>query len=287
MSFQKVRHSLIYSLADDIIDEEEFVLLYNAYDSGNALYPYREYDGFELDSLELDECLANFRVNKADLPRLAAALRIPARFRCHQGTVCSGLEGLCILLKRLAYPCRYFDMIHLFARPVPELCMLHNVVLEWVFENHGHHLTSWNQRFLSSVCLEQYAQAIRRMGSPLPNCFGFVDGTVRPIARPDENQRVVYNGHKRVHALKFQSLVTPNGLIANLSSPFEGRCHDAGMLHESGLLTALQVHGHTRAGQELCIYGDPAYPPPPETTIDVPIPRRRLRGTINTRNESF
>ena len=48
------------------------------------LYPYREYDGFELDSLELDECLANFRVNKADLPRLAAALRIPARFRCHQ-----------------------------------------------------------------------------------------------------------------------------------------------------------------------------------------------------------
>ena len=264
MSFQKVRHSLIYSLADDIIDEEEFVLLYNAYDSGNALYPYREYDGFELDSLELDECLANFRVNKADLPRLAAALRIPARFRCHQGTVCSGLEGLCILLKRLAYPCRYFDMIHLFARPVPELCMLHNVVLEWVFENHGHHLTSWNQPFLSSVCLEQYAQAIRRMGSPLPNCFGFVDGTVRPIARPDENQRVVYNGHKRVHALKFQSLVTPNGLIANLSGPFEGRRHDAGMLHESGLLTALQVHGHTRAGQELCIYGDPAYPPRPQ-----------------------
>ena len=103
MSFQKVRHSLIYSLADDIIDEEEFVLLYNAYDSGNALYPYREYDGFELDSLGLDECLANFRVNKAVLPRLAAALRIPARFICHQGTVCSGLEGLCILLKRLAF----------------------------------------------------------------------------------------------------------------------------------------------------------------------------------------
>ena len=96
------------------------------------------------------------------------------------------------------------------------------------------------------------------MGSPLPNCFGFVDGTVRPIARPDENQRVVYNGHKRVHALKIQSFVTPNGLIANLSGPFEGRRHDAGMLHESGLLTALQVHGHTRAGQELCIYEDPA-----------------------------
>ena len=34
-----------------------------------------------------------------------------------------------------------------------------------------------------------------------------------------QNQRIVYNGHKRVHALKFQSIVTPNGLISNLHGP--------------------------------------------------------------------
>ena len=51
---------------------------------------------------------------------------------------------------------------------------------------------------------------------PLDNCFGFVDGTVRPISRPDERQRIVYNGHKRVHALKYQSLSLLNGLIGNL-----------------------------------------------------------------------
>ena len=40
---------------------------------------------------------------------------------------------------------------------------------------------------------------------------------VCPICHPGEKQRVVYNGHKRVHALKFQSVaVLPNGLIANL-----------------------------------------------------------------------
>ena len=48
-------------------------------------------------------------------------------------------------------------------------------------------------------------------------CFGFVDKTVRPISRPDERQRIVYNGHKRVHALKFQSLSLANGLIENSS----------------------------------------------------------------------
>ena len=51
------------------------------------------------------------------------------------------------------------------------------------------------------------------------NCFGFVDGTVRPIARPGEHQRVMYNRHKRVHALKFQSLALPNGLIGNPHGP--------------------------------------------------------------------
>lgn len=50
----------------------------------------------------------------------------------------------------------------------------------------------------------------------LDDCFDFFDGTVRPIARPDENQRVVYNGHELVHSLKFQSTAIPNGLIANL-----------------------------------------------------------------------
>ena len=42
---------------------------------------------------------------------------------------------------------------------------------------------------------------------------------VHPFCRPLKNQRIVYNGHKLVHALKFQSTTTPNGLISNLYSP--------------------------------------------------------------------
>ena len=52
-------------------------------------------------------------------------------------------------------------------------------------------------------------------------CFGFVDGTVRPLCRPGEHQRILYNGHKRVHAIKFQSVVTHNGLINNFYGPVE------------------------------------------------------------------
>ena len=62
-------------------------------------------------------------------------------------------------------------------------------------------------------------EVISQRGSPLQNCFGFVDGTVRPIAKPDNNQRIVYNTHKRLHALKFQSLALPNGIIGYLYGP--------------------------------------------------------------------
>ena len=50
----------------------------------------------------------------------------------------------------------------------------------------------------------------------LENCWGFIDGAVEPISRPSMNQRVGYDGHKRFQALKFQSVATPDGLVAFL-----------------------------------------------------------------------
>ena len=44
----------------------------------------------------------------------------------------------------------------------------------------------------------------------------FIDDTVRPISRPERHKRTLHNGHKRAHPLKFQSLVLPSGLVANM-----------------------------------------------------------------------
>ena len=124
-----------------------------------------------------------------------------------------------MLLRRLAYPCRYSDLIPRFGRPVPEISMITTRVADFIYENHGRRITEWNDDVLNTNCLERYAAAIHAKGSALNNCFGFVDGTVRPICRANVNQRQVYNDHKRVHALKFQSVAVPNGLIANLYGP--------------------------------------------------------------------
>ena len=72
------------------------------------------------------------------------------------------------------------------------------------------------------------------------NCFGSVDGTVLQIFRPKINQNIVYNGHKRAHGIKFQSLPLPNELIGNFSGPYVGKRDDSTMTHESGLLSIFQ-----------------------------------------------
>ncbi|XP_068690859.1 uncharacterized protein [Montipora foliosa] len=165
------------------------------------------------------ECLAEFRVKKRDLQILAKALQIPDTFTCYQRSVVSGMEGLCILLRRLAYPCRYSDIIPRFGLPVPVLSMVCNDVLDFVYDTHGHRITQWNPTVLSPDDLQIYSDAVAAKGAALHDCFGFIDGTVRPICRPGEQQRILYSGHKRLHSLKFQAVALPNGLIGNLYGP--------------------------------------------------------------------
>ena len=52
--------------------------------------------------------------------------------------------------------------------------------MKYIYENQQR-LTNWNQTFLNPAKLEEYAQAISDRGAALKNCFGFIDGTVRPI----------------------------------------------------------------------------------------------------------
>ncbi|CAN7989998.1 unnamed protein product [Ixodes pacificus] len=57
-----------------------------------------------------------FRFEKTNLAALQSALRIPASVTSLQGVVVPGDEALCILLRRLAYPNRLFDLEGIFGR---------------------------------------------------------------------------------------------------------------------------------------------------------------------------
>ena len=51
---------------------------------------------------------------------------------------------------------------------------------------HHHKITNWNNDILSSASLQIYADAISAKGAASDNCFGFIDGTVRPISNDKE-----------------------------------------------------------------------------------------------------
>lgn len=204
---------------------------------------------------------------------MCMALNLPPFYHCEQGTKASGLAALLIMLHRLAYPDHWRDLVWLFGRVEPELSA--------IFNGNG-----WHKRFkhlLESLELiwlnpEQLIIAIHKKGEALYNCWDFMDGTVRPIARPTENQWIMFSS-KRVHCIKFKfryvvyfvyvrymslkcskcflptcSLVTRNGLVPHMCGSLEGRLHDAFMLGALKLWRFQQPNG-----QPYVIYGDPAY----------------------------
>lgn len=74
------------------------------------------------------------------------------------------------------------------------------------------------------------------------------------------DQQKFYSRHKRKHGYKYQSIVTPDGLVSSLIIPFIGRYGDGKMIELSGLEERLRKMNFGRqAGQVLYLYGDPAY----------------------------
>jgi hypothetical protein len=106
---------------------------------------------------------------------------------------------------------------------------------------------------------EDMAAAVVAKGSPLTNIWGFVDGTLIKICRPSEDQEEMYNGHKRFHGVKYQTVMCPNGMIAHIFGPYPGRRHDSSMYRESDLEDEL-VQVFDRNGRQMKIYGDLGYP---------------------------
>jgi nuclease HARBI1 len=128
------------------------------------------------------------------------------------------VEALCILFNLLSYPSRLETMDSTFCRSFTTLSRIISTTLDLTLDSCGH-VISISFAFVNEDNIRRWMNAIRQKGAPLEHCLGFVDGTVRPICRPSCNQNQSYNGHKRVHSLKFQSVSAPNGIIVDLTGP--------------------------------------------------------------------
>ena len=184
---------LLPALAEEIGLDEDNLLLFLMDRYGDAAPgAHLRWGRFDLNTTGEEECKTLFRFEKADIPRLMRAFRIPDQNIGSNQIHYSGIEGLCVVLRRLSYPNRYHDIIPIFGRSKGELCIIFNEVLTLIHNNFGNLLSNLNQTWLASENLSMFADAIHNKGGALTNCWGFIDGTVRPICRPTHFQREVY-----------------------------------------------------------------------------------------------
>ena len=86
-----------------------------------------------------------------------------------------------------------------------------------------------------------YAERVFNTCGLTKTVWGFIDGTLQNTCCPSYFQKLMYSGHKCCHGIKFQSIVTPDGLFASMYGPVNGNQHDSFLLSTSGLLDKLQT----------------------------------------------
>jgi nuclease HARBI1 len=215
------------------------------------------FNGFsESDSLSL------FRFRKDDVLRMMTAIAWPAhRFASKRNRYSvTPLLATCIVLRRLSTPCRWRDLELLFGKHTSQLSEIFWECIENFLSIRENLISGELHRGFLADNASRYAQAVHSKSNGLDNCVGFIDGTVLGIARPGDPdlQRVAYNGHKRKHALKFQVVLTPDGLILHCAGPIEGRRHDWTLYCRSGIDSQLEEKLMVN-GIQFCIYGDSGY----------------------------
>ena len=265
---EAARMLLLLAHDEGTIDDEELLLLNFALDedlketsSKAAIKPGEKFD---LDTESEGSCISMFRFTKEEIRRLCVLLQFPGPTMSKYHVSWTTEEGLCIVLRRLAYPCRLDDLVPIFGRWKQDLSIIINSVCTHICSTWSRLLTDFSHAaWYTPERLQAYSDAVSRR-CPLSNCWGFIDGTVRAIFRPSVAQKPFYNGHKRYHGLNYQTIATPDGLIAHMYGPVEGCRHDSGMLRESGLCTQLEQLPLAPDGGIYCIYGDPAYPLRPQ-----------------------
>ncbi|KFH74000.1 hypothetical protein MVEG_01213 [Podila verticillata NRRL 6337] len=213
---------------------------------------------FDLAQVSRPNCQLYFRFYEEDILQIVVALRMPEVVILDNGSKVHCVEALCVVLRQLAYPCRLFDLMDIFGRSQSMLSRIFNHTLRIVYQRWRQRLF-WDPVRLNSDKLEEFHHAIRRQNAPCLTSFAFIDGTVRAVCRPVEGQEHIYNGHKRVHAMKYQSIATPDGIIVHLSGPFAGNRHDSRLFEMSGIAPILRTYAKGTNNRQLTLYGDPAY----------------------------
>lgn len=218
---------------------------------------------FNLSMMPERVCLELFRFNQTNLPRIVPLIAWPvAKRRTSLNRYATPPRfAACIVLARLSKPVRCCDMESLLEKFSPKLADIFQEALNHFVTPQCDLLHSDLPPVFFESRSERYSQHVYAKCMALDNAPGFIDGKDLSIAwstEEDSNQITVYSGFKRKHALKFQDITTPYGLLAHMYGPEVGRHHDMFLSAESGVerfLSAVLQLGD----EQYVVYGNSGY----------------------------
>eukprot|EP00171_Calliarthron_tuberculosum_P001768 IDg1768t1 len=217
---------------------------------------------FNFNGLSNFDCLFLFRFEKDHIKNLLTLNGWPSsKTRTMRNRyACDAMLSTCVMLRRLASPCRWKELEILFGKHASQLSEIFWESIEHLIEEQGHLIKSSLKKEYIQENISKWSSSISIKSGALTNCIGFIDGTVIGISRPGDSgmQTVAYNGHKRKHALKFQAISTPDGMFLHMYGPLEGRKHDWTLYVRSNVDEQLE-ECLLNEGLFHCIYGDSGY----------------------------
>ncbi|KAF4132558.1 DDE superfamily endonuclease [Phytophthora infestans] len=240
---------LLHEVLGDAVTAAEAALLLSFEQPERPIIPDVR---FCVTTLSDEDCRQQFRFDVAGFIRLTELFALPEFVITGSRDKAHATEAVCILLHRLSYPKRHYDMIHRFGRSTSALCRIFMHVDTRILS------TAMKQCGRAHPCICR-CRAPHRVA--YEERFAFIDGTKNRICRPSsrpgrgENlQKQVYSGHKRTHCLNYQAVVAPDGLTLHFWGPIEGRRHDSTLLRESKFIEFMESEPPYSMGN-----GDPAY----------------------------
>ncbi len=124
----------------DMVSTEDLLLLMAAHSADKLMEekPHESFDQFNIDNFSNAQCKTLFRFEKDDLINLSELLALPDTYHAQNGIVWQPLEGTCLLLRRLCYPGRLFDLAPYFGHSILDCSLIFNNMLADVTHHFAH-----------------------------------------------------------------------------------------------------------------------------------------------------
>jgi nuclease HARBI1 len=239
---------------------------------------------YDLKTVSDFNALKLFRFTVPQINDMIDAMQLPPSIITDSKHTVSTFDAMCILLRRLVYPNRLFDLTTPFGMSNTTLSRIINGMAMELGNRFNDFIALWPGLSIDRV--HEYSDVVSaHTDGVITDVWGFVDGTLRYMCRPNEMQEASYSGHKHTHGQKFQSIISPDGLIVSLLGPYGASRPDIVVYVDSN--TAEMLYPYTRHDDHShYLLGDKAYQTAEQVIVPYSTPRSQHESAYNALHSS-